>query len=469
MNPIDTESNADEEELRKAIEDFYLPRNLVRAIHEIGQIPAHSTESHVGIGFIDIADYTYLSKFLSPKENQIILNGLYTAFQIVLERHGGYLNKIEGDSMMFHFDGIINVNFRKLQPVEQMNRIARELFYTCIEMQRVCALFNQANDSFIDNSASQNARKALADAFGIISDLRNKSDASNALHAFFQIRIRIGANLGEVTIGNFGPDGAKQWDVIGLPVINAKRMESTAPIGGLRISESFYELLTHSGVTDAYVERFRREATLMGSVYKNIKKDELFAFRQVVIPEKRNASFRTYAVQVDPALPEHVVSQVQSLLSHGDMGTQRILEFIQYYRGNVYVIDLLEQQLVSNGISIRKSDIFRYLQPQADPVEVAKAASFKLSELFKLMDRFQDAVQQELPDQTQNGFEGYNQTMKAMEQSLKSQYEKRKFILVQKTYFFEVAFPLVFTSLRTAINEYQTRDVEPMDLEVVVD
>jgi adenylate cyclase len=104
-------------ELRKAIEKFYLPRHLVKAIYEIGSIPAHSQESHVGVGFIDIADYTYLSKFLSPKENQILLNGLYTAFLIVLERHGGYLNKIEGDSMMFHFDSIIDkrISTTKLQ------------------------------------------------------------------------------------------------------------------------------------------------------------------------------------------------------------------------------------------------------------------------------------------------------------------------------------------------------------------
>ena len=59
----------------------------------------------------------------------------------------------------------------------------------------------------------------------------------------FQIRIRIGANIGEVMIGNFGPSGAKHWDIVGLPVINAKRMEATAPIGGLRISSEFFDIL----------------------------------------------------------------------------------------------------------------------------------------------------------------------------------------------------------------------------------
>src|SRR5574344_808452 len=97
-----------DQDLIQTIEEFYLPRHLVQAIYDIGHIPADSKEAQVCVGFIDIADYTHLSKYLSPKENQILLNGLYTAFQIVLERHGGFLNKIEGDSMMFQFDDILD-------------------------------------------------------------------------------------------------------------------------------------------------------------------------------------------------------------------------------------------------------------------------------------------------------------------------------------------------------------------------
>ena len=70
-------------ELRNQIEDFYLPRQLVDAIIEVGGIPHDSEEVEVGVGFIDIANYTFLSKFLTPKENQEVLNGLYTAFNSV--------------------------------------------------------------------------------------------------------------------------------------------------------------------------------------------------------------------------------------------------------------------------------------------------------------------------------------------------------------------------------------------------
>jgi len=466
----------DEELLRKAIEDFYLPRNLVKAICEIGQIPAHSTESHVGIGFIDIADYSYLSKFLSPKENQIVLNGLYTAFQMVLERHGGYLNKIEGDSMMFHFDGIINPQFRSYSRDEQLRRIAQELFYTCVEMQRVCSLFNQANSHFMDETASEEARKALSDAFTIINNLRSNSDTAIALQAFYQIRIRIGASLGEVTIGNFGPHGAKQWDVIGMPVINARRMETTAPIGGLRISEEFYHILEDNGVVRSYLDRFRREATIMDSVYRTIEKDELFSFREVVIKEKHNANFRTYSVQVHPGLPENISDQAETLLFHGEMGSLKILDFFQYYRGNKYIIDALEKLFEKKGIMIRKHDILGFLQPKAlvelqqthlDVSDLARVVSdrFSLYELFRLMDSFQDTVQKDILTETTKLYPDYNTAMKEISEKLKKEYELRKFALVQRTYFFDVVYPLIFLSIKHSILEYQKRDIEAVELE----
>jgi adenylate cyclase len=135
-------------ELRKQIEEYYLPAQLIEAILQRGQIPETTEETYIGIGFIDIADIesSYLSKFLSPKENQILLNGLYTAFQSVLLRRGGYLNKIEGDSMMFHFGGSLDRKMDGLELEKQIRVIAKELFYSCIEMQRVCSLFNKANE-----------------------------------------------------------------------------------------------------------------------------------------------------------------------------------------------------------------------------------------------------------------------------------------------------------------------------------
>ncbi|MFW5796158.1 MAG: adenylate/guanylate cyclase domain-containing protein, partial [Alkalispirochaeta sp.] len=175
-------------DLRAQIEEFYLPRQLVDAIIEVGGIPRESEESEIGVGFIDIANYTFLSKFLTPKENQEVLNGLYTAFNSVLRRHGGYLNKIEGDSLMFHYGGLIDSQARALEDPGRVKRyIAKQLFHTCVEMQRVSVHFNNADARFLDDAATEIDRDALVRAFAIIQRLRSDDAIANPLSAMFQI------------------------------------------------------------------------------------------------------------------------------------------------------------------------------------------------------------------------------------------------------------------------------------------
>jgi class 3 adenylate cyclase len=456
--------NETDPELIQTIEEFYLPRHLVKAIYDIGHIPSDSKESQVGVGFIDVADYTHLSRFLSPKENQILLNGLYTAFQIVLERHGGFLNKIEGDSMMFQFDDVIDSRLRIMPAGDRLTFIARELFYTCVEMQRVCILFNQAHDDFVEESASEEAKQAMLAAFDIIKTLRSKDDISSTLFAFFQIRIRIGANVGEVTIGNFGPSGSKHWDVIGLPVINAKRMESTAPIGGLRISEEFYNLLEKTGIANDYFEEFKQEAKKLGSVYQNISKDELYRYREVVIQEKRGASYRTYSVQVYPALPESLAKQSEELLNHGPQGALNIIEFFRYYRGNHFAIDAIESMLALKGVKFRKAEILELIAPKQ--AKAGKSVS-KLS-LFKIldyMDKYLDYVQT-MPDEADKPeFFSYDQYMSTVREQILAHYEKQKRMIIQKTFFVGVIVQQVYASIESSIREYQIRMSEASEAE----
>jgi hypothetical protein len=370
--------------------------------------------------------------------------------------------------MMFHFDSIIDKRLWNVGKEEVINKIARELFYTCVEMQRVCVLFNQANDKFLDENSSAESRQALQKAFDIINTLRNKHELSSALNAFFQIRIRIGANIGEVTIGNFGPSGAKHWDVIGMPVINAKRMESTAPVGGLRISEDFYNILDKAGVVGDYHARFIREAFLLGSVYKNITKDELFSFRTVVVKEKKGAAYKTYSVQVNSALPETLANQVESLLEQGEQGANLILDFFQYYRGNRYVVDCLEQLFGRKGIALRKDEMLGLIYPKSsrkggedsdeanEPASLpGKGAERSLFEIFQLMDRYQDIVQQNQEKEDLEAFTAYEPFMARYRDQILKEYEAQKFIIVQRTYFFQVVYPLVYMSIKASILEYQ--------------
>lgn len=468
------ETHVDPEELREEIRKYYLPTQLVDAIMEMGGIPTASEVMLVGVGFIDIADYSYLSQFLSPQENQDVLNGLYTAFAGVLKRHGGYLNKIEGDSLMFHYGGNIDRRVKAMSDEEAERYIAKELFFTCVEMQRVCSRFNQADQKFLLEGASDDAQEALRKAFGIISNLRD-SELAKTINAVFQIRIRIGANIGHVTIGNFGPDGAKQWDVVGNAVIDAKRMESTAPIGGLRISKELYDKLVETRVADEYYRRFLREALVLGSYYRDITRDDLFKYSQVLLKDKRGATFETYSVQVTPNLPESIAQQVSDLLAMGPSAVGRILKLLEYYRGNPYVINAVEDSFRDAGVVLRKhymletmyplqlQEIHRQFDGNIEKITEHVDTHFSLYQILDRLGRFQDIVKQRTAGEDgSDEFTTYEAYMSEREHEIRAQYEASRKQMVQRAYFFNVVFPLVFESIRSSILEYQ---LEPEVLE----
>jgi class 3 adenylate cyclase len=433
-----------------------------------------SEVSLVGVAFLDIADYTYLSQILSPQENQDVLNGLYTAFAEVLNRHGGYLNKIEGDSLMFHYGGSIDPRVKGLSDAAAERIIARELFNTCVEMQRVCSHFNIANDRFLLQGVSTEARESMRKAFAIISNLR-QSELARSMAAVFQIRIRIGANIGHVTIGNFGPDGAKQIDVIGTAVIDAKRMESTAPIGGLRISEKLYNTLVETNEADNYFRRFRREAEVLNSYYKQIAWEELYKFSEVLLKDKRGATFKTYSVQVTANLPESIADQVRALIGMGESGAERVIKLIQYYRGNQYVMNAIEDAFRSDEVNIvlRKRYILETMYPlQFKSLEKQFGGSvekitehvdqhFSLFELLNKLGRFQDIVKESSDWESEDvRFDTYDHYMSARERDIRGRYEVSQKHMVQRAYFYNVVFPLVFESIRSSILEYQNEDAD---------
>ncbi|MFW6216023.1 MAG: adenylate/guanylate cyclase domain-containing protein [Alkalispirochaetaceae bacterium] len=461
------------DELRRQIEEYYLPRQLVDAILDLGGIPSSSRETDVGVGFIDIVDYTYLSKFLSPKENQEVLNGLYTAFNSVLKRHGGYLNKIEGDSVMFHYGGFTDERTRTGDEAQALRMIAKELFFTCVEMQRVAVLFNQANQRFLSENSSEKDRQALQRAFEIISRLREDEALMSSMNAMFQIRIRVGASIGVVTIGNFGPEGARQWDVIGIPVIDAKRMESTAPVGGLRIAKEYFDILNQIGVVDEYYKRFLREAQILGSRYQQITKEELFQYKPVTIENKKNARYETYSIQVNPGLPEQIASQAESLLEQGPSGADIILQLLQAYRGNRFIIDAMEELFVRKGIRIRRRDMFEPMYPRRyhelfqecngdmEQLEERIRQEYSLFDIFQKLGKYQDIIKT-APEflETPIAFGNFEQYMLEERERIQRRFEEQKQAIVQRSYFYNVVYPIVFTSIRASILEFQSESEE---------
>ena len=461
-------SESEDHQFRQQIVEYYLPKQLIDAIFELGEIPRHSVVSSIGVGFLDIADYTYLSKFLSPNENQALLDGLFTALHWVLKQHGGYLNKIEGDSMMFHYGGLTDPIMKGLNEEESRKHIAAQLFYSCIEMQRVCSLFNRADVKFIYEEVDAETKGTLQKAFDIISSLRNNLEIADSINALFQIRVRIGASIGEVTVGNIGPKGAKQWDIIGLPVITAKRMESTSPVGGLRISEELYRILKETGVADAYYNQFKREALALFSVFKDITWDELFMYSSVLFKDKKGARFDTYSVQVNPGLPESLARQMELFLDKGESGADKIIEFLQYYRGNRFVINAMETFFRKRAINLRLEKLFRILNPKRYEVYRKKLGGgekkindylnrhYSLYSLFEILGNLQDSIKYNIQlEESSFKYVSFDNYMAQERLSIQGRYKHLDKSVRQNTYFFNVLFPLFFRSIRTSILEYQ--------------
>ncbi|MDA3850270.1 MAG: adenylate/guanylate cyclase domain-containing protein, partial [Spirochaetaceae bacterium] len=394
------------------------------------------------------------------------LNGLYAAFNHVLKKHGGYLNKIEGDSIMFHYGGPIDPNIKGMKEKDALRYIARELFYTCIELQRVCHLFNQANESVLQNVEDSGDIGPIREAYNLVDSLRNNSDLAIAMNALFQIRIRVGASLGNVIIGNFGPQGARQWDVIGVPVIDAKRMETSSPAGGLRISSKYYDILKEIGILEDYFKRFRREALVMGSGYKNISIDEVFKSSPVQIKGKKVSQYDTYSVQVNPSLPEDTVKQLQFLLSKGPYGVERIIEILQYYRGNIYVISKVEKLFKKMNIQIRRGRLLKLIQPDLYKQEIASLATpdemvshfekkYSLFNLLEILGKLQDALRLRNDQEVERPFIEYNDFMDIQEQRAQSWFDNNRSPTFKTYYYYNVIYPLFFSHLQGSMLEYQ--------------
>jgi adenylate cyclase len=393
-----------------------------------------------------------------------------------------YLNKMEGDSLMFHYGGLIDPNSRDLSQDELEIYLARELFYTCIEMQKACSFFNEADKRFITENTDQETREHLQAAFLIISTLRENLVFASAINALFQIKIRVGASIGEVCIGNFGPQGAKQWDIIGNPVIEAKRMEMTAPVEGIRISENFYKILEKTGISEQYFREFKEEAERTNGYFRDITKEELFRFREVRIKEKKNIRFNTYKVFVNPGLPETIAKHVEALLFKQEDGADKIIEIIQYNRGCKHVMEAVEDLFAGRKIGLNKPDLLKIVLPRkhaellqqrngdCESLNAYINRRFSLFDLVNVLSMYQDCMHTKMEnrEKRKTTFSDYDQYLAEEIHRIHMNYKAKKKTFDQNVFFWQVAYPSFFMVIKAGVIDYQKRIEESEPVEIAV-
>ncbi|MCC6731615.1 MAG: adenylate/guanylate cyclase domain-containing protein, partial [Candidatus Omnitrophica bacterium] len=149
--------------------------------------------------FSDLSGFTSMSEKLQAREVISILNDYFgPMFKIIIDEEQGTLDKLIGDAIMAYFG----------HPQPDPEHAVRAVT-AALKMQNRLAELRQ------------------------VWEKEGKPP----------IRMRIGVNTGMVVAGNMGDRFRTDYSIIGDNVNLASRLESNAPVDGVLISETTYDLV----------------------------------------------------------------------------------------------------------------------------------------------------------------------------------------------------------------------------------
>jgi adenylate cyclase len=191
---------AERERIREAF-GTYLDHEVAEYILS-EEFPEEGVELEVSVLFCDVRDFTRLAAGMDAKEVVSALNRLFEVVVPIVARHGGHVDKFEGDGLL--------------------------------------AVFG-APEAYADH-ADRAVRAACEMARAI-----NEENAAGE-----QLRIGVGINTGRVVAGAIGGAGRLNFSVIGDPVNVASRVEAaTRSLGaGVLVTERTREELSGSAGFD---------------------------------------------------------------------------------------------------------------------------------------------------------------------------------------------------------------------------
>ncbi len=155
--------------------------------------PTAAERRTISVLFSDIAGYTRMSNDLRPEEVMRSLRMYLETMVAVVQRHGGYVDKINGDGLMVLFGA--------------------------------------------PRASDQHASSVVACALDMLREVDRLGESWRAVTSK-DLRIRIGVATGKAFVGNLGGEGHVEYTAIGTVVNLAARLESQAPVGGVLIDET---------------------------------------------------------------------------------------------------------------------------------------------------------------------------------------------------------------------------------------
>ena len=90
----------------------------------------HGTNAHVGVLFVDIVGSTRLAVNRPPREVVDLLNEFFRVVVAVVGRHGGFVNKFQGDAALAIFGAPLNLNDFAGQALAAAREMRQELWET---------------------------------------------------------------------------------------------------------------------------------------------------------------------------------------------------------------------------------------------------------------------------------------------------------------------------------------------------
>lgn len=181
--------------------DNYVSPEILGWLRETGGDALRSDSAErrdITILFSDIAGYTTLSNALDADTIMRSLRFYLDRMLAIIQRHNGYVDKINGDGLMVLFGA-----------PKHSGRHAEEAVTAAQEMQEEVARMQEEWRRFADRP----------------------------------LRIRVGVATGRVFVGNLGGTGHIEYTAIGQDVNLAARLESASEVGGILVSPECYEKL----------------------------------------------------------------------------------------------------------------------------------------------------------------------------------------------------------------------------------